>query len=347
MRLKVALMWSAFWIGLSLVACALVWAIAGGDAALAWLSCWAVEKLLSLDNMVMFYAIFKFLGVTKKNQRKALNWGIIGAFILRGIILLGGAALIGVAPWVLYICAAFLIFSGVKIFFSKSDDDDNEPNKIINFIKKHFPKISLFFLTIVTIELTDLLFALDSIPAAFGITSNFLILFTSNFAAVLGLRSLYFVLTAAIDKFHFLAKGVSIILTGIGLKMIIPAIISFFVPTFIGLSALATNGVMLGFIAVVVGISVGLSMMKEYAAKPETPQNKGVMRSVCTFFFKPEKEKIVVDNLEDAKRIIQENRSEAIVKIKKEEIKIEKLSKKIDNLNQSKEDKKSWPRLRV
>ena len=223
----------------------------------------------------------------RKDQRKALNWGIFGSFFLRGLLLVSGVSLVSVAPWLLYACGAFLLFSGMKILFSKKDDDES-PEKTVNFVKKWLPTISLFALTIVTIELTDLLFALDSIPAAFGITSDLFILFTSNIFAVLGLRSLYFVMTAAIEKFHFLDKGVATILAGTGLKMLIKNFLIISTP------------ITFAFILSILAVSIVSSSMKECALQPETPKNKGIMRSVCTFFFKPEKVKEENKNVSDS-----------------------------------------------
>ena len=161
------------------------------------------------------------------------------------------------------------------LFSSKGEDDS--PEKTVDFIKKWLPALGLFALTVCTIEITDLLFALDSIPAAFGITSDLFILFTSNIFAVLGLRSLYFVMTAAIEKFHFLDKGVALILTGIGAKMLVVDFL------------LVSTPITFAFIIGVLALSITLSLMKEYALQPETPKNKTLAKAICSFFFRPTK----------------------------------------------------------
>lgn len=274
MSLRRALIWTAFWISLSLLFACGVWLVLGGGAAVTWLSAYLVEKLLSFDNLFMFYVIFRFFNTTPADQRRALNWGTIGAAVMRGIILFAGTTAIAAAPWLLYICGAFLFYSGVKMMFAKDDGGDEAPEGMINRLRRWLPAASMLFITIATVELTDVLFALDSIPAAFGITSNLFLLATSNLFAVLGLRSMYFAMLAAIEKFHFLKKGVSLILSGIGMKMLLAPLIA--VPT----------PFTFAFVVATLAISILLSAMKEYALKPRQA-NDGVMKSVCTFFFKP------------------------------------------------------------
>ena len=220
MNYNKALCWSAFWIMSALIFAAGIGYYQGIDNASTFLTAYIVEKMLSFDNLFMFYVIFEYIGLYKEEQRRVLNWGIIGSIILRGSIILPGCLIISQFSWLLYAFAAFLICSGIKIFLF-SDNEEDEPAEIVNAVKKWFPHYGLLLTSIIVIEITDIFFALDSIPAILSITQNSFLVLSSNLFAILGLRSLYFVMLEMIKKFYYLQYCVGIILTFIGFKMMI------------------------------------------------------------------------------------------------------------------------------
>lgn len=257
---KSALYQSMFWVFLSIVFGYLVYvfddsADGGGDALLEYFSAYLTEYALSVDNIFVILLILKYFSVKEEYYHKVLFWGILGAVFFRGIFIFVGAYLIAQFYWILYIFGVFLIYSGIKIYFEDSDEKiDPEKNPIMRFCRAYLPispddhegqfvfreKGKFFFtplfLVIVLIETTDLIFAVDSIPAAFAITQNEFLIYTSNIFAVLGLRAMFFLLAGIIDKFYLLQKGLSVILFFIGAKMLleiihfrIPIMISFLV----------------------------------------------------------------------------------------------------------------------
>jgi tellurite resistance protein TerC len=220
MSILKASIWSVIWVTLSIAFCCLIYFKTGSDSAITYLSGYLVEKMLSIDNLFVFYMIFSYFKTPKDLQVKALSWGIIGAFIFRAIMIFTGCAVINKFEWVLYLFGCFLLFTGLKLSFV-SDEDEEGPSKIIQKIRSFLPGISIFVLTIITIEISDVIFALDSIPAIFGITTDPFIVYTSNIFAIMGLRSLYFLILGLINKFHYLPNALSIILSFIGIKMLI------------------------------------------------------------------------------------------------------------------------------
>jgi tellurite resistance protein TerC len=212
----------------------------GLDASLLYLSAYLTEKALSVDNIFVILLILKYFRVDEIYYHKILFWGILGAIIFRAVFIFVGAFLIHKFHWILYIFGVFLIYSGIRIYFEDGDEKiEPEKNPILRFCKKYLPLSSddrggqfafiengkLFFtplfLVIILIETTDLIFAVDSIPAAFAITTNEFLIYTSNIFAVLGLRAMFFLLAGIIDKFYLLQKGLSIILFFIGAKMLL------------------------------------------------------------------------------------------------------------------------------
>jgi tellurite resistance protein TerC len=211
----------------------------GIDAAFEYFSAYLTEYALSVDNIFVILLILKYFTVKEEYYHKILFWGILGAVVFRGIFIFVGALLITKFTFILYIFGVFLIYSGIKIYFEDADDKiDPEKNPIMRLCKKYLPMASsdfdgkfmvfkpkiLFtplFLVVVLIETTDLIFAVDSIPAAFAITTNPFLIYTSNIFAVLGLRAMFFLLAGIIDKFYLLQKGLSIILFFIGAKMLL------------------------------------------------------------------------------------------------------------------------------
>ena len=255
---KTALYQSIFWVFVSTVFGYLVYQFddsedGGADALLEYFSAYLTEYALSVDNIFVILLILKYFTVKEEYYHKVLFWGILGAVFFRGIFIFVGAYLIAQFHWILYVFGVFLIYSGIKIYFEDSDEKiDPEKNPIMRFCRAYLPispdehggkfffrKAGKFFFTplflvIVLIETTDLIFAVDSIPAAFAITQNEFLVYTSNIFAVLGLRAMFFLLAGIIDKFYLLQKGLSIILFFIGAKMLleiihvgIPIVVSF------------------------------------------------------------------------------------------------------------------------
>ena len=238
---KSALYQSIFWVIISSIFGYLVYRFddSGSDAALEYFSAYLTEKALSVDNIFVILLILKYFIVKEEYYHKILFWGILGAVIFRGVFIFVGALLIAQFHWILYIFGVFLIYSGIKIYFDDSDEKiDPEKNPILRLCRKYLPMsnddmggkfiltkpklmCTSLFLVIVLIETTDLIFAVDSIPAAFAITQNEFLIYTSNIFAVLGLRAMFFLLAGIIDKFYLLQKGLSIILFFIGAKMLL------------------------------------------------------------------------------------------------------------------------------
>jgi tellurite resistance protein TerC len=214
--------------------------LSGVDAGLLYLSAYLTEKALSVDNIFVILLILKYFRVDEIYYHKILFWGILGAIVFRAFFIFVGAFLIHKFHWILYIFGVFLIYSGIRIYFEDGDEKiEPEKNPILRFCKRYLPLTTddrggqfaffengkLFFtplfLVIVLIETTDLIFAVDSIPAAFAITTNEFLIYTSNIFAVLGLRAMFFLLAGIIDRFYLLQKGLSIILFFIGAKMLL------------------------------------------------------------------------------------------------------------------------------
>ncbi len=253
---KTALYQSIFWVFVSTVFGYLVYHFddssdGGADALLEYFSAYLTEYALSVDNIFVILLILKYFTVKEEYYHKVLFWGILGAVVFRGIFIFVGAYLIAQFHWILYVFGVFLIYSGIKIYFEDSDEKiDPEKNPIMRLCRAYLPiskderggKFMLrdngkffftpLFLVVVLIETTDLIFAVDSIPAAFAITQNEFLVYTSNIFAVLGLRAMFFLLAGIIDKFYLLQKGLSVILFFIGAKMLLE-IIHFEIPIWV------------------------------------------------------------------------------------------------------------------
>jgi tellurite resistance protein TerC len=237
---KEAGMWTGVWVTISLLFCAGIWYFSGREPALQWLTAYVVEYSLSVDNLFVFLMVFGYFRVAPEHQHRVLFWGIVGAFIMRAVLIIAGTALVKEFHWLIYLFGAFLVFTAVKMFFSKEDDDaDPEQKLVVRVARRVLPvarqgqgsqffikedgrsKVTPLFLVLLVVEATDLLFALDSIPAVLGISTDAFIIYTSNVCAILGLRSLFFVVASLMDKFHFLKVGLSGILGFVGVKMLI------------------------------------------------------------------------------------------------------------------------------
>jgi tellurite resistance protein TerC len=238
-KFKQALGWVGVWAALALGFMALLWYWHGHELALQYLTAYIVEYSLSVDNIFVFLLVFSYFMVPPVYQHRVLFWGIFGAVILRAVMIFAGIALINMFHWVLYIFGALLVFSAVKIVLSGDEKMDPERNPVLRLFRRFIPISDEydreFFLTrlngkllatpllavLVIIETTDVVFALDSIPAVLGISKDPLVVYTSNIFAILGLRALYFVLAQVMQRFHLLSYGLAVVLAFIGVKMIV------------------------------------------------------------------------------------------------------------------------------
>ena len=272
---KAALYWTAFWIILSMAFNGWIFDNFGNEAGLDFFTGYILEKSLSVDNLFVFLLIFNYFKVPARLQHRVLFLGILGALVLRGIFIYLGATLVQQFHWVLYIFGAFLVFSGIKLFFLDEDEDQNPENVIVRAFRKRLRVTEEFveekffvvrdgvryatplFLVLIAVETSDVLFAVDSIPAIFGVTQDPFIVYTSNVMAILGLRSLYFALAGLLEYFHYLNSGLALVLIFIGVKMLGE---SFFE---IG------DALELGVIALILTISVLASILFPKKAEPE------------------------------------------------------------------------------
>ncbi|TCL62176.1 tellurite resistance protein TerC [Hydrogenispora ethanolica] len=239
MPIKRALLWTFFWIGLSLLLNAGIYWWLGAEKALQFLGGYVIEQSLSVDNLFLFLLIFSTFGIPAPYQRRVLNYGIFGAVILRLIFILLGAAVVNRFHWVLYIFGALLVVSGIKMVTHKDEAANFQDSFVLKLLRKIIPvsptlsgdrffirKKHMIYATpllavLVVIEASDIIFAIDSIPAIFSITTDPLIVFTSNICAILGLRSLYFILEKLHQAFRYVQYGVALILVLTGVKMLI------------------------------------------------------------------------------------------------------------------------------
>jgi len=272
-KIKEALLWSAFWIILALLFNYGVYHWLGKEKAMEFLTAYVVEKSLSVDNLFVFIMIFGFFNVKPENQHKILFWGIIGALILRAIFILAGIALISMFHWIIYVFGVFLIITGARIPFEKDKEINPDKNPLVKLFKKFMPvsnnteKGKLFiranhktyatplFIALIMIEFSDLIFAVDSIPAVLAISNDPFIVYTSNVFAILGLRSLYFALAGIVTLFRFLKYGLSAILIYVGIKMCISGFYK--IPTLLSLS------IILGLLMISILISYLIPEKKE------------------------------------------------------------------------------------
>lgn len=237
-NLREAGLWSVAWIGLAILFGLGVMHYSGRQPALEFFTGYLIEKALSVDNLFLFLLIFRAFAVDERIQHRILEWGILGALIMRGAMIAAGAALIEEFSWVMYIFGAFLVYAGIHMLFLKKGDVHPEKNPLFRFASKRLRVTRdyqgerffvrengrLFatplFLVLLVVEITDVTLAIDSIPAIFGITHDPFLVYTSNVFAILGLRSLYFLLAGMLDRLRFLDEGLAFVLLFIGGKMI-------------------------------------------------------------------------------------------------------------------------------
>ena len=249
---KEAVIWTVVWVALAILFNLFVFFEFGKIKALEFLTGYVIEYSLSVDNIFVFILIFSFFAVKGQYQHKILFWGILGALIMRGIFIFAGVALIKRFHWIVLIFGAFLVFTGIRMIFQKETEVDPEKNPVVRFFKKFLPVThtshgdklfvrqnrrlyaSSLFLVLLIIESSDLIFAVDSIPAILAISQDRFIVYTSNIFAILGLRSLYFAIAGIMDYFRYLKVGVAFVLTFVGLKML-AAYLSFNIPIVLSL----------------------------------------------------------------------------------------------------------------
>ncbi len=239
---KEALIMSAFWIGIALAFNAVIFWQMGSQSGLEYTAAYVMEKALSVDNLFVFIIIFAFFGIAPEYQHKILFYGIIGALVFRAIFIFAGVTLVEKFDWLLYIFGIFLLITAVKLAVQKDQKVDPDKNIIVRGFKKIMPvstdshggkffvrnagvlAATPLFLALLVIESTDVVFAVDSIPAVMGITTDMFIVYTSNVFAILGLRSLYFALAGVMSSMYYLKYGLAVILAFVGIKMLLPIV---------------------------------------------------------------------------------------------------------------------------
>ena len=263
---------SLLWVALSILFGFGVLHYFGKQAGLEFFTGYVIEKALSVDNLFLFLVIFRTFAIDERFQHRMLEWGILGALVMRGLMIYAGAELIERFSWVLYVFGAFIVYAGIHMLFVKKETVHPEKSFIFRFASKHLRVTHDYkgehffvrtggklyatplFLVLLVVEITDITLAVDSIPAIFGITQDPFIVYTSNVFAILGLRSMYFALAGMMETFRYLHYGLSIILMLVGTKMLVSHYLE--VPTGIALSAVA--GILI--------LSVGASLLKPKSA---------------------------------------------------------------------------------
>ena len=258
--LREAALWSAVWVILALAFNAVLWKGFGAQRGVEFFTGYLIEKALSIDNIFVFVLLFGAFRVPEVHQHRVLFWGILGALLMRALFVGLGSALIANFHWVLYVFGAFLVLTGIKMLVLGGASFDPGTNPVFRWIRRHLPATEDYrgpaftvvengkrlatplLLALLAVELTDVIFAVDSVPAIFAVTSDPFIVFTSNIFAILGLRSLYFLLAGVMDRFHLLKVGLSLVLIFVGLKMLAADL--FQVPPFwsLGVIALMVGG---------------------------------------------------------------------------------------------------------
>lgn len=267
-RYREASIWSSVWVLLAMIFAGIVFWNQGTQRGLEFLTGYLIELSLSVDNLFVFLLIFSYFKVPSKYQHRVLFWGVLGALVMRLTMIFVGATLINRFNWIIYLFGAFLVYTGLNMFRQESTDIQPEQNPAVRLVTRYVPIArhyedekfftradgrwtgTLLLLVLIIVEVADLVFAVDSIPAIFAITTNTFIVYTSNVFAILGLRSMYFLLAGVVEKFHYLKMGLAIVLTFIGVKMLVVAL-AVHIPIWISLV----------FVAVVLLSSVAASLL--------------------------------------------------------------------------------------
>jgi len=253
--IKEASLWSVVWITLAMAFNAGVYFFSGPDPALQFLAGYLIEKSLSVDNIFVFALLFSYFHVPAAYQHRVLFWGVLGALVIRGLLIVLGAALLDTFHWISYLFGAFLIVTGVRMAFHQEEEVHPERNPLLKLVRRLVPVtpdyerdrfmvrraghvlVTPLLLVVLVVETTDLIFALDSIPAIFAVTLDPFIVYTSNVFAILGLRSLYFVFANAMARFYYLKLGLAVVLSFVGVKMVLADI--YHLPTTLSLAVIA------------------------------------------------------------------------------------------------------------
>ena len=285
LRIREAAIWSAVWVGLALLFNYGVYRFLGTQRALEFLTGYLIEKALSVDNIFVFVLIFAYFRVPLRYQHRVLFWGILGALALRGAMIASGVYLIERFHWVIYVFGAFLVVTAVRMAFEDETDIEPEANPILRLLRRLLPitpgyrgprffvrepdpadgrgrlrrYATPLFVVLVMVETTDLVFALDSIPAIFAVTRDPFLIYTSNVFAILGLRAMYFLLAAIIELFHYLRLGLSAVLAFVGAKMLLSEVYD--IPI----------GASLGVVASLLAVSIGASLLFPKKAEEHAP----------------------------------------------------------------------------
>jgi TerC family integral membrane protein len=251
-KYREAWIWSGVWVTLAMIFAGIVFKYLGSQRGFEFLTGYLIELSLSVDNLFVFLLIFSYFKVPARFQHRVLFWGVMGALVMRLTMIFVGAALINRFHWIIYIFGAFLVYTGIKMFRQEEIDIQPDQNPLVRLVTRFLPitrhyeeekfftrqngKLTgtLLLLVLMVVEVTDLVFAVDSIPAIFAVTTNTFIVYTSNVFAILGLRSMYFLLAGVVEKFRYLRLGLAIVLTFIGLKMLL-GVVGFHIPIKISL----------------------------------------------------------------------------------------------------------------
>ncbi len=263
---KQAAIWTTVWVLLALVFAGAVWKVKGETPAVQFITGYLVEYTLSVDNLFVFIVIFSYFGVPREYESRILMWGILGALVMRALFVLAGSALVSRFHWVLYVFGAILILTGIKLLVKKEEAADLGRNAVVRLFKRFFratdaldgPRFftrvdgrlaaTPLFIVVLVVESSDIMFAVDSVPAIFSITQDTFVIYTSNVFAILGLRSLYFLLARLMNLFRFLKYGLVVILWFVGVKMFLP-------------KDFLADWVSLAVIGAVLAISVAISLL--------------------------------------------------------------------------------------
>ncbi|HEU4578534.1 MAG TPA: TerC family protein [Polyangiaceae bacterium] len=283
---KEAGIWSAVWVSLALAFAGGMWALSGPERALEFTTGYLIEKALAVDNIFVFVVLFSALSIPARYQHRVLFWGVMGALVMRAVFILIGGALLARFHWMLYVFGAVLAVTGIKLLLQREQEVHPENNPVVRWFQRIVPitpqlegdRFSVvrdgrryatpLLLALVAVEVSDLIFAVDSIPAIFAVTSDPFIVFTSNIFAILGLRSMYFLLAKIITKFAYLKVGLSFVLMFVGAKMLLADV--YHLPILLSL----------GIIAAILGGSILVSLWKapRTPAPPSQPQHMGPHR---------------------------------------------------------------------
>jgi tellurite resistance protein TerC len=249
-----AIVWSVLWVGVGLLFALLVRAVRGPDAMLEYLTAFLIEKSLSVDNLFVFIALFAYFGVAPAHHHRILFWGILGAIITRGLFIFGGVALIQTFHWLIYVLGVVLLATAARLLFGEGEVHP-ERNFVVRWASRFLPversyhgehftvmtdrgrRLTPLILVLLAIETTDVMFAVDSVPAVLAVSRDVFVVYTSNIFAILGLRALYFVLAGALQALRFLRPALSLILALVGVKMLLTDIVD--LPTVVSLGAVA------------------------------------------------------------------------------------------------------------